>query len=140
MADSNINCYPLLPDDVAWTFAEWYVRFGGKHYLDGLEETEAANVVQRLLKRSNPSGRRAPQGSVWLRECSPGCICHEDCTVGRCIHGAPPRDNLTGRPEWIFATRPEQAVPLVKSGRGRALSAGAEGSGGGVGWGGGEWP
>ncbi len=64
MVDSNINCYPLLPDNVALTFVEWYVLVGGKHYLKGLKERDAADVIQRLLTRSNPSGRRVPQRSV----------------------------------------------------------------------------
>ncbi len=117
----------------ALTFAEWCVLLGGNRFLDGLEEGVAREKVRTMLER--PSSRTAAGAggrSVWLNHCTPGCLCHEDCDRGKCVHGSPLLQITTRKPPGIFAEPPPahlQGVP--HNGVGRTLPAGAEGSGGG---------
>ncbi len=102
---------------------------GGNRVLDAMDEKEAEKKVRDMLAKMPTA--MITTGSVWLQECSPGCLCHKDCKAGACVYGYPlrrPAPKLAG----IFKTPPPakfRGRPIV-TGR-RTLAAGAEGSGGG---------
>ena len=116
----------------ALTFKEWYILMDGHVYLDSLPEDEAERKITQLVSATTaPSKTTAGGGSAWLKECTPGCLCHEDCSDSRgCVHGSARRDATAGKPAGIFSQKPAtRSNGEYPKKRGRTVPAGAEGYG-----------
>ncbi len=112
------------------TFREWYVLMNGRRYLDCLPEEEAEKRISEILSSaSKTSGAGLGGKSTWIKECTPGCLCHEDCIDrdGGCVYGSPRRDTTSRKPPGIFRKKP-RGGGYQRTGW-RTLPAGAEGYG-----------
>ena len=110
------------------TFREWYILMDGYVYLDSLPEDEAERKITQLVSSKTTAGGG---GSAWLKECTPGCLCHEDCSDRGCVHGSARRDATARKPAGIFSEKPAAAPSNSEypKKRGRTVPAGAEGYG-----------
>ncbi len=111
----------------ALTFREWFILMDGHVYLDSLPEDEAEKKITQLVSTTS---KTTAGGSAWLKECTPGCLCHEDCSDRGCVHGSARRDATAGKPVGIFSKKPAtRSNGEYPKERGRTVPAGAEGYG-----------
>ncbi len=117
-------------ENEALTFREWYVLMDGHIYLDSLPEEEAERKISQMTAGSKTAGVGSGGKSAWLKECTPGCLCHEDCSDRGCVYGSARRDATSRKPAGIFSEKPASRNNSgYRKKSGRTLPAGAEGYG-----------